>query len=90
MCEKCNEIQLIKIFNSPQDYLACLSYIKKLVSSGDFSMVLKTCDFDDVKDDTGKWIDDIIEHIISCKKCGKQFRCVVDTYHGGGSFKLVD
>ncbi len=90
MCEKCKEIRTIKYFYSPKEYLQCLSYIDELINSGEYMIVSQTCEIERVRDDTGKWQDDIIEHVISCKKCGRIFKCTANTYRGGGSFMPID
>lgn len=87
MCENCKEIILRDSFYSAVEYLNCLEYIQELIETGRFILVKKTCDLDRVKDENGHWNDDIIEHIVQCVQCGKQFLCFSDTYHGHGSFK---
>lgn len=88
MCESCNDIVLRNKFNSPRDYLNCLTYIQSLVESGNYEVVEQTCDLDKVKDSDGKWISDIIRHKIRCKHCGQGFTCFCNVYHGTGNFKL--
>ena len=63
-----------------------VEYIKGLISSGDFSLVSGNCPIDEVKDENGKFADDIIYHLIRCETCGQEFSCCVNTYRGGGSF----
>lgn len=89
MCGNCDDIILRESFYSPKDYLDCLAYIQELLNTGKFVLVENTCDLDKVKDVNGCWIYDLINHEIKCKKCGKQFTCFMDTYHGIGSFRNV-
>ena len=89
MCDICENIQLRKCFPKPDDYLACLDYIRGLIDSGDFEMESQTCDIDKVKNQNGCWADDIIEHTIKCKKCWQMFICSAITYKGEGSFETV-
>ena len=89
MCDICENNQLRKCFPKPDDYLACLDYIRGLIDSGDFDMESQTCDIDKVKNQNGCWADDIIEHTIKCKKCGQMFICSANTFRGGGSFETV-
>ena len=46
-------------------YRDCLTYIQSLVDSGDFVFEAKDCKTDEVQDECGHWIDDIISHVIS-------------------------
>ena len=87
MCDNCMNIILRDSFYSPKDYLNCLSYIQELLDVGNFVLVEKSCDLDKVQNEIGGWIDDIIGHVIQCKKWGKHFTCSIDTYHGRGSFR---
>ena len=89
MCNKCENYQLRKCFPKPDNYLACLEYIRGLIDSGDFEMESQTCDIDKVKNQNGCWADDIIEHTIKCRKCGQIFICSAITYRCGGSFEAV-
>jgi hypothetical protein len=87
VCGNCNSIILRDSFYSPKDYLNCLEYIQELLNTCNFELVEKSCDLDKIKDENGCWVDDIISHVIQCKKCGKHFTCFIDTYHGRGSFR---
>ena len=87
MCERCKKIKTIDSFHSPKEYLDCLKYIQALVDSGSFQFEAKDCETDQVKDDNGNWIDDVISHVIKCKNCGQCFACTVVTYRGSGSFR---
>ncbi|ESE28774.1 hypothetical protein HMPREF9089_01371 [Eubacterium brachy ATCC 33089] len=40
------------------------------MDSGDFVFEAKDCKTDEVQDECGHWIDDIISHVIRCKNCG--------------------
>lgn len=86
MCKNCKDIILRDSFYSSEDYLNCLDYIHDLIDTGCFNLIKKTCDLDKVIDMKGTWNSDIIEHIVQCAKCRKQFICFSDTYHGRGSF----
>ena len=87
ICNSCSNIILKASFYSPKDYEKCLSYIKKLLQSGNFEVVEKNCEIDRVKDENDHWVDDIIFHTIKCKSCGQVFTCSVNTYRGSGCFK---
>lgn len=87
MCDYCNNICLIDHFDTPRDYLKCLEYIKGLVDHGLFIIDSQTCPIDKVENDNGCWSDDIITHIIVCRKCGSAYTCICDTYHGKGEFR---
>lgn len=87
MCERCENVKTIDFFPTPKAYLACLDYIQSLVDSGDFVFESKDCDTDKVMDENGYWIDDVISHVIKCKKCDQCFTCTVITYRGSGSFR---
>lgn len=64
----------------------CIEYIKELLNSGAYELIEATCDLDKICDASGKWAGDILDFTISCKKCGKKYKCHVDTYHGVGGF----
>ena len=85
-CENCDEIRLVKLFRSSYEYMQCINYIKSLISSGGFELVEGNCSFDEIKDKDGCWLDDIIYHVIKCKKCGQVYSCSCNTYRGGGGF----
>ena len=87
MCEVCEKVNTIDFFPTPKVYLECLNYIQSLVDSGNFLFELKDCDIDKVKDAEGYWINDVINHVIRCKKCGQCFTCTVVTIRGNGSFR---
>ena len=86
MCDNCKNIILRDSFYSPRDYTNCLIYIQELLNTGNYALIEKSCDLDKTKNENGCWTDDIIVHVIQCKKCGKCFSCSIDTYHGRGSF----
>lgn len=86
-CECCGNIKLIKLFASPYEYLQCVEYIKTLISDGGFELIDGNCPLDGVMNENNCWADDIIYHVIKCKKCGQEFSCCCNTYRGGGSFK---
>lgn len=86
MCEVCKNVILRKQFCSPQDYLNCLAYLQQLIDSGEFELESATCALDEVKGPDGKWVEDIIGHVIRCRTCGQAFTCSCCTYRGGGSF----
>lgn len=88
MCDNCNNIALRNSFYNPKDYLNCLIYIQELLRTSNFVLVEKSCDLDKTQDENGFWIDDVIGHVIQCKRCGKYFTCSIDTYHGRGSFRM--
>lgn len=87
MCDNCNAIKLYDYFPCPQSYLECLKYIKELLRSETFELVEQSCNIDEVQDKNGKWIDDVIGHVIRCKSCGQCFSCSVVTYRGQGAFR---
>lgn len=87
ICENCGNIKTVKFFSSPYEYLQCVEYIKSLISNGNFELREGNCSLDEVKDKNGCWADDIIYHVIKCKKCGQKFSCCCNTYRGGGGFK---
>ena len=65
MCEICDKIELRNSFPNPQSYLNCLDYIKGLIDSGDFEMESQTCDLDQVKDENGCFVDDVINKTLA-------------------------
>ena len=87
MCEICGKVKTVDSFLSPKVYLEFLNYVQSLVDSGNFLFESKDCDTDKVKDANGYWNDDVISHVIKCKKCGQCFSCTVVTYRGSGSFR---
>lgn len=87
MCENCNSIVLKDRLCTPKDYIECIEYIKRLLSSGDYDLLESSCDISEVKTSEGNWAADIICHVIRCKNCGQKYTCYVNTYRGGGSFK---
>lgn len=87
ICDNCSDIGLIKLFRSPYEYLQCVEYIKALIAEGGFELVTGNCPLDEVKDKDGCWADDIIYHVIRCKKCGQIYSCSVNTYRDGGAFQ---
>ncbi|MGN0669783.1 MAG: hypothetical protein ACI4JZ_04465 [Oscillospiraceae bacterium] len=86
ICENCGEIRLVELFQSAYEYLQCIDYIKALIENGGFELVEGNCALNEVKDENGQWADDIIYHLIRCKKCGKEYSCCCNTYRGGGGF----
>lgn len=89
-CFNCMDVMQIKSFSSPQEYLKYLEDIKELVDSKKFKLIESTCDIDKVYNKQGKWTNDVITHIIECSMRGRQFECSIDTYHGNGSFKVIE
>ncbi len=87
MCEVCKKVVLREAFRSPKDYLNCLAYLRELVDSGEFTLEPGPYGLDEVKDEEGRWRDDIISHVIRCNACGQAFSCGCDTYHGRGGFR---
>jgi hypothetical protein len=87
MCEICANIKLYEHFHSPSEYMECNNYMQKLLVSGGFELTSDSTPLDKIKDEEGYWIDDIIGHVIRCKKCGQHFTCGINTYRGGGSFR---
>ncbi len=83
-CENCSFLMDDHIISSPKEYLAILTDMQLYIHQGIFILVAQTCDFHEVLKDT--WYSDCIEHVIECKKCGSQFFCYADTYHGTGRF----
>lgn len=88
MCEHCRNIQTWIKFDAPKDYLACIAYIQQLVEKNEFEFISEesTCPLEKVKTGNG-WADEIMVHMIQCKRCGQPFTCVVNTYRGSGHFK---
>ena len=86
MCEICENITTYEYIHSPNHYMACLYSVEQLLKSGKFEFVAGT-PVDKVKDEQGKWIDDIICTEIRCIACGDYFLLGVNTYRGGGDFK---
>lgn len=86
MCENCENIRLVKQFNSPDEYLQCVEYIKGLIDDGGFELIEGDCPLDKVINKEGHWADDIICHVVRCGKCKQTFSCRVNTYRGGGAF----
>ena len=71
MCEICSKIRLYQSFSSPTQYMECNAYIKELILSVDFEFVSGD-PLDQVKNEEGHWIDDIITHRIRCIKCSSR------------------
>ncbi len=90
MCKICEQIETVKNFESPMEYINTLKYIQKLVDSGKFQFRFLKYETDKVLNEDGKWVDDVITHKIECKTCGQIFNCTAITYHGGGSFEIED
>ncbi|MDD2992246.1 MAG: hypothetical protein PHG73_01705 [Pygmaiobacter sp.] len=87
-CETCNFLMDDHTIYTPKEYLAILADMQQCLKQGDFILVEQTCNFDDVLKST--WYSDYIEHIIQCKKCGSQFVCYANTYHGSARFYRKD
>ncbi len=85
MCDYCVQTEKINI-TSPQVFEQTVKYIKELIDKNGFIFFEGNCAIGEHKKN-GHWITDIIYHKIKCPKCGQVFECVVDTYHGGGSFR---
>lgn len=85
-CDNCSDIGLVKLFRSPSEYLKCIGYIKELIADGGFELIEGSCALDEVKDKNGCWADDIIYHVVKCRKCGQVYSCRCNTYRGGGGF----
>ena len=86
MCGHCSEVEEVPHFSSPRQYERTIEQMKRLVADEGFILVEGTCPLGEEKKD-GCWVDDIIDHVIQCPTCGQVFTCVVNTYHGGGSFR---
>jgi hypothetical protein len=86
-CDVCFDIILRDEFYGPQDYLNCLDYISELSSGKGFKITYQTCDIKDVKKENDCWVNDIIQHRIKCRKCGRSYTAFCDTYHGSGGFR---
>jgi hypothetical protein len=67
--------------------MECNKYIQQLLDSGNFELTSESNPLDKVKNEQGYWVDDIISHVVLCKKCGQHFSCSVNTYRGGGCFR---
>lgn len=90
MCKVCKDVILRESFYSPNDYLACLTYISDLIDSGKYAIIEQTCPIDAVKKADGHWVNDYIKHKIKCINCGELFLVWTDTYHGRGGFTKED
>lgn len=86
ICENCGEIRLVELFQSPYEYLQCIEYIKALVEDGGFELVEGNCALDEVKDENGQWADDIVYHLIKCKKWVKSIPAVATLIAAAGAF----
>lgn len=87
MCEICQKVKLIEVISTSKVYFDRPTYIQSLVDSGDFISEAKDCETDEVQDECGRWIDDIISRVIRCKNCRQCFSYTAITYRGGGSFR---
>lgn len=85
-CSTCWCIELCDDINSPQKYDQFIDYIKQLIASSSYELVEASCEFENIRNDSGTWSSDIIYHKIKCKECGRTFICSVNTYRGAGSF----
>ena len=88
MCNICDSFEPYD-FHTPGLYMKCLNNLQQLIESKKFKLIKKTCPVDKVKKADGCWIDDIIVHVIKCKKCGEKFECSVNTYCGGGGIRKI-
>ena len=61
MCDHCKGIRTWRKFDTPDDYMNCIAYIRQLTADdGDFELVKEesTCPLDKVKTENG-WADEI-------------------------------
>ena len=82
LCDKCKSFKC-GTFNA-SEYMDILSLLHKKVISDDYQIISGECPIDAVKDENGCWTDDIICHVLRCKRCGARITCACDTYHGNG------
>lgn len=86
MCDYCAKIELKNKFQTPNEYEKAVDYIKELIEIQHFVLIDGNCELGCHKDVNGRWIDDIIYHVVKCPECGQTYTCIVNTYRGGGSF----
>lgn len=86
-CDICKKIKMNKIINL-QEYEELL---KELVENGNYEYVNEesSCSPYENKDENGYYIDDVICHILKCKKCKTKIIISCDTYHGRGHLKIT-
>ena len=87
LCDICKNVKVGK-FEDPEEYLEILSYLKEMIANDNYEMLASDYPIDAVQDENGYWVDDIISHIVKCKKCGAHIDCYCDTYHGKGHLTI--
>ena len=87
LCDTCKNIEVGK-FETPEEYLDTLSYLKELIANENYEMFASDYPIDAVQDENGYWVDDVIVHMVKCKKCGALICCYCDTYHGKGDLTI--
>ena len=65
-----------------------LSYLKEMIANDNYEMFASDYPIDAVQDENGCWVDDVIVHMVKCKKCGALIYCYCDTYHGKGNLTV--
>ena len=87
LCDTCKNIEVGK-FETPEEYFDTLSHLKKLITNENYEIFASDYPIDAVQDENGCWVDDVILHIVKCKKCGALIYCYCDTYHGKGNLTI--
>ena len=87
LCDICKNVKVGK-FEDPEEYLEILSYLKEMIANDNYEMLASDYPIDAVQDENGCWVDDVISHIVKCKKCGAHIDCYCDTYHGFGRLTI--
>ena len=87
LCDVCRNVKVGK-FETPEEYLDTLSYLKELIANENYEMFASDYPIDAVQYENGCWVDDVIVHMVKCKKCGALIYCYCDTYHGKGNLTI--
>lgn len=88
MCERCAKVLLRKKILSPKEYEEIIEEISELITTDGFIVMASNCEIGKHKNEKGTWVSDTLLHTIQCPQCKQNFTCNVDTYHGGGTFRL--
>jgi hypothetical protein len=91
MCPQCDAFAAPIGFGLLGQYHRFVDRLRAALEAGELTPVSGNVDLDAIRPgESWPGADDSLLHVVRCPRCGQRFRLVVDTYHGGGSWRRVD